>query len=383
MYTCHLMVVRRALLDDVGGMRSAFDGAQDYDLLLRLAARTDRIRHLPGVLYHWRKTETSTAQAGAAKPWALDAGRRAIEACLQERGTRGEVVATPYSGLYRVRYAIDGEPLVSIVIPTRGRTRLLESRGVDILTNCLRSLAARTAWPHFEVVVVADGGMVSESAEHALRDLRHALVAYDAPGPFNFSRKVNAGVAASSGAHVLLLNDDTEARDPDWLTAMLELSAQPAIGAVGAKLLYPGGRLQHAGILLGVAGVAAHAFHQSPGDHPGYAGSNIVIRNVAAVTAACMLTRREVFDRVGGFDETLAVDFNDVDYCLKVRAAGYRIVYTPYAELTHHESASFGNRIQSPQEQRRMQERWGHAVRVDPYYHPELSHSRPDFSIDE
>jgi GT2 family glycosyltransferase len=194
---------------------------------------------------------------------------------------------------------------------------------------------------------------------------------------------VNAGVAAAHGAHVLLLNDDTEATDGDWLTSMLELSERPAIGAVGARLRYPDGRLQHVGILLGVAGVAAHAYHQAAGDHPGYAGSNIVIRNVSAVTAACMLSRRAVFDAVGGFDEALAVDFNDVDYCLKVRRAGYRVVFTPFAELVHHESASFGNRIQSPREQRRMEERWGDAVRVDPYYHPALSHTRPDFTLDD
>jgi GT2 family glycosyltransferase len=380
MYTCHLMVVRRTLLDEAGGLRGAFDGAQDYDLLLRLSSRTSGIRHVPGVLYHWRKSDTSTAKAGAAKPWATDAGRRAIEAHL---GTRGVVEATPHPGLYRVRYRIPGEPLVSIVIPTRGRTRLLASRGVDMLTNCLRSLATRTSWPHVEVVVVADDGVLSESAGRALRDLRHVLVPYDAAGPFNFSRKVNVGVGASSGAHVLLLNDDTEAREDGWLTAMLELASQPAIGAVGAKLYYPDGRLQHVGILVGVVGVAAHAYHQAPGDHPGYAGSNLVIRNVSAVTGACMLTRREVFAEVGGFDEALAVDFNDVDYCLKARRAGYRVVFTPFAELYHHESASFGDRIQSPRERRHMEDRWGDAVRVDPYYPPPFSRARPDFTLDD
>jgi GT2 family glycosyltransferase len=382
MYTCHLMVVRRSLVTEAGGLRSAFDGAQDYDLVLRLMRRTDRIRRVTGVLYHWRKTDVSTAQAGAAKPWAIDAGRRAIEAYLRDEPVGAEVVPLPHPGLFRVRYRIPDEPLVSIVIPTRGRTRLLQSRGVDILTNCLRSLATRTEYRHYEVVLVADRGELSESASRALKDLRHVLVRWDHPGAFNFSRKVNAGVAASHGAHVLLLNDDTEVRGGEWLTAMLEHSARASVGAVGAKLYYPDGRLQHVGILLGVAGIAAHAFHQAAGDHPGYAGSNIVIRNVGAVTGACMLTRREVFDSVGGFDETLAVDFNDVDYCLKLRHAGYRIVFTPFAELTHHESASFGTRLQSLHELRRMEERWGEAVRVDPYYHPALTRARPDFGLD-
>jgi GT2 family glycosyltransferase len=381
MYSCHLMTFRRRVVEAIGGFRSEFDGAQDYDLLLRVMAGGHRIDHLPGVLYHWRKTGESTASAGAAKPWAADAGRRAVAAHLHATDRAADVVAGPLPGLYRVRHRIEGAPLVSIVIPTRGKTRALGRTGTDLLTNCLRSLAERTEYRPIEVILVADQPL-SPGAAAAAAALDHRVIEYRDPGPFNFSRKINVGVRASAGPLVLLLNDDVEAIDPGWLSALIEFGRQPAIGAVGAKLLYPDGRLQHVGLLLGVAGVAAHAFHQHPGHSPGYAGSNIVIRNCSAVTAACMLTRRDVFDRVGGFDENLKVDFNDVDYCLKVREQGYRIVFTPYAELRHHESASFGSRTQDPIEIERMRKRWGDAVRRDPYYSPFLTHSRPDFTLD-
>jgi GT2 family glycosyltransferase len=382
MYPCHLMVLRRSIVDQAGGFRSEYDGAQDYDLLLRVSERTEQIRHVPGVLYHWRMADRSTARSGAAKPWAQDAGRRALEAYLRATGRAADVVPGRLPGLFRVRYRIAGTPLVSIVIPTRGITRMVEGTGVDLLTTCLRSLVEKTAYRPIEIVLVVDRGNLAAAAAETLKSVRHRLVEYHSEGPFNFSRKINLGVSASSGAHVLLLNDDIEAIEADWLTAMLEFSQQPQIGAVGAKLYYPDGRLQHVGLLLGVDGVAAHAFHQHPGTSPGYAASNIVIRNCAAVTAACMLTRRDVFDSVGGFDEALAVDFNDVDYCLRVRRQGLRIVYTPYAELYHHESASFGTRTQNAGELAFMRERWGTAVQEDPYYNPFLTRLRPDYSLD-
>jgi GT2 family glycosyltransferase len=333
-------------------------------------------------LYHWRKADRSTARSGAAKPWAQDAGRRALEAHLRATARSAEVVPGRLPGLFRVRHRIAGEPLVSIVIPTRGITRTLEGTGLDLLTTCLRSIIGKTTYRAFEIVLVVDQGQLAPGAAAALEGSTHRIVDYRAPGTFNFSRKINAGVAAAAGSHVLLLNDDIEVIEPEWLTAMLEFSQQEPIGAVGAKLYYPDGRLQHVGLLMGVDGVAAHAFHQHAGTNPGYAASNIVVRNCAAVTAACMLTRRDVFDRVGGFDEALAVDFNDVDYCLRVRREGLRIVYTPYAELYHHESASFGTRTQNADELALMRARWGDAVREDPYYNPHLTRTRPDYSLD-
>ena len=201
-------------------------------------------------------------------------------------------------------------------------------------------------------------------------------------GLFNFSAKVNAGVSASSGEHVLLFNDDLEVISPDWLSSMLEYSQETDIGAVGAKLLYPDGRLQHIGMVLGVAGLAAHAFHQYPGVSAGYAGSAIIARNYSAVTGACLMTRRRVFDEVGGFDERFPVDFNDVDYCLRLRRADYRVVFTPWAQLYHHESASFGVRRQDLAGLAEMRRRWADVIDRDPYYNPNLTRDFPDFRID-
>jgi cellulose synthase/poly-beta-1,6-N-acetylglucosamine synthase-like glycosyltransferase len=338
--------------------------------------RTDRIAHIPKVLYHWRKTAASTATLGLNKPWAIEAGKRALEDYARRTGSAAEVSHGPHPGLYRFRRAIRGEPLVSIVIPTTGRPHA----SGDLLARCLRSLAT-TAWSNFEVVLASDSGDIGAAAREALRPLRHTVLEYRVGPPFNFSHKMNFAVQRSSGEHVVLFNDDLEITTPYWLQAMLEYSQQPEVGAVGAKLLYPDGRLQHVGMLVGVCGLAAHAFHRSPAGSPGYAASAIVGRNCSAVTAACLMTRRTVFDEVGGLDEALPVDFNDVDFCLRLRAAGYRIVFTPYAELVHHESASFGRRVQSAQELVRMRQRWGPTLETDPYYNPNLSKHFSDYRL--
>lgn len=377
MYTCHLMVVRRQLLEDTGGFRRGLEGAQDYDLLLRLMEKTDRIHHIPRILYHWRKSATSTALAGAAKPWALDAGRRALEDYGRRAGLDAEVVSGPHPGMYRLRRAIRGEPLVSIVIPTTGRPH--GKRG-DLLARCLQSLG-KTAWRRFEVILATDDGQISEAAREALDRLPHSVIDYPSRATFNFSHKVNEAVRQSRGEHVVLFNDDLEVTSSEWLTAMLEHSQNPQVGAVGAKLVYPDGRLQHVGMLIGVCGLAAHAFHRSPAGSNGYAGSAVVARNCSAVTAACLMTRRAVFDELSGLEEELPVDFNDVDFCLRVRAAGYRIVFTPFAELIHHESASFGSRTQSATELALMRHRWGAALERDPYYNPNLSKLFSDYRL--
>jgi GT2 family glycosyltransferase len=278
--------------------------------------------------------------------------------------------------MYRLRRSIRGEPLASIVIPTTGRPH---GRRGDLLARCLRSLE-KTAWHKLEVVVATDGEL-SDAAREALERLPHSL-AYCAPrATFNFSQKVNEAVRQARGEHVVLFNDDLEVVSPDWLTAMLEYSQVQEVGAVGAKLVYPDGRLQHVGMLIGVCGLAAHAFHRYPGGSAGYAGSALVARNCSAVTAACLMTRRAVFDELGGLDEAFPVDYNDVDFCLRLRAAGYRIVFTPCAELIHHESASFGNRMQSAAELARMRRRWGAVLEHDPYYNPNLSKLFSDYRL--
>lgn len=382
MYTCHLMVVRRTLLNGIGGFRTGYEGAQDYDLLLRLMERTGRIDHIPRVLYHWRKLPQSTASAGQTKPWALDAGRLAVEDYIKRNGIDADVVPGAAPGLYRVRRRIGDRPLVSIIIPTAGRPRDINGTPVDLLANAISSVVRQTAYDAYEFIIVADDAGVAPTTAQALEGTRHSVLRFTRLGLFNFSAKINAGAAAAAGEHLLLFNDDLEAISPDWMSAMLEYSQDSAIGAVGAKLLYPDGRLQHIGMVLGVAGLAAHAFHQHPGVSAGYAGSAIMARNYSAVTAACMMTRRKAFDEVGGFDERFPTDFNDVDYCLRLRRAGYRVVFTPWAQLYHHESASFGVRRQDLEELAEMRRRWADVIDRDPYYNPNLTRDFPDFRPD-
>jgi len=383
MYTCHLMVIRRQALADTGGFRTGYEGAQDYDVLLRLTDRTSRIHHIPRVLYHWRKLPQSTATAGQAKPWAIDAGRLALEDHVRRNGVEAEVLPGGAPGLYRLRRRVRNQPLVSIVIPTAGRLREVGGKQVDMLANAIRSVLQKTSYNRYEFIVVADADGVPATTARALDESRHQVLRFERLGLFNFSAKVNAGAAVSSGDHLVLFNDDLEVISGEWLTAMLEYSQEAEVGAVGAKLLYPDGRLQHIGMVLGVAGVAAHAFHQRPGVSPGYAGSAIIVRNYSAVTGACLMTRRSVFEEVGRFDERFPIDFNDVDYCLRLGRAGYRVVFTPWAQLYHHESASFGARrrhdFNAFDEMRR---RWGHVIDRDPYYNPNLTRDFPDYRLD-
>jgi GT2 family glycosyltransferase len=382
MYTCHFMVIRRSLLTGIGGFRQGYEGAQDYDLLLRLMERTTRIDHIPRVLYHWRKLPQSTASAAHAKPWALDAGRLALEDYVRRNAIDAEVLPGGLPGVYRVKRRVRGRPLVSIVIPTAGRLRTVRGQPVDLLAHAIRSVVERTDYERYELIVVADAEGVLPETSRALQGTTHQVLRFERLGLFNFSAKVNAGAAAASGEQLLLFNDDLEVTAGEWLTSMLEYSQEPAIGAVGAKLLYPDGRLQHVGMILGVAGIAAHAFHQHPGVSPGYAGSAVMVRNYSAVTGACLMTRRSAFEEVGGFDERFPVDFNDVDYCLRLQRAGYRIVFTPWAQLYHHESASFGPRRQDLTVVGEMRQRWGPRIDRDPYYNPNLTRDFPDYRLD-
>jgi GT2 family glycosyltransferase len=380
MYACHFFVARRALVQDAGGFRAECAGAQDYDLMLRLTERSARIHHVPSILYHWRKIPGSTAAMMVAKPWAVDAGQRALTDAAARRGWDAEVVPGRGPGLYRVRFRISGSPLVSILILTRGGASAHGGRG-DLLAECLGALVKRATYRHYELVIAADAGFVSDATALAIAGVPHHVHHYDAPPPFNFSRKMNFAAAHANGTHLLLFNDDVEVMTPDLIEALLEHSQRPGIGAVGGKLYYPDGRLQHVGMLVGVAGIAAHAFHQHPGASPGYFGSTIVTGNMSAVTAAMMMTRRDVYERMGGFNEDLPIDFNDVDYCLKLRREGLRIVYTPWAEAYHHESASFGPRLQDPDRIAEMRRLWGAELDRDPYLNVNLSRDFPDYRI--
>lgn len=373
MYTCHLTVMRRALINEIGGFRSAFDGTQDYDLWLRMISRTSRIHHVARVLYHWRKIPGSAASAVDAKNYALENMKRALQEHADRNHLNADVVPGLSLGLFRVKRRICGSPDVTICIPSAGRSADLRGRPVDLLAHAVRHIVERTTWPHYRILI-ADNGDLRPETLAALEGLPHQRITYPLPeGPFNFSRKIDFLVERCETEYFVVFNDDIEMITPDWIEGLLEYAQDPAVGAVGCKLRFPDGRLQHVGVVTGVCGIAAHLFHQAPGDSLGWNGGTITPRNYSVVTGAVMMTKKSIWDRVGGFDPAMRIDFNDVDYCLKVRNAGYRLVYTPFVEAYHHESASFGARQQNPDDIRNMEARWGSTLLRDPYYNRNLS----------
>ncbi len=380
----HLMAAPRAAVLKTGGMREGFEGAQDYDLFLRMTEGQpqESILHIPRILYHWRSHAQSTAASIDAKPYALIAGKRAMEEHLYRVGIRGRVEAQLELGMYRVRYAPPVDiPLVSIIIPTKDR--------VDLLSHCLDSILLRTTYPHFEIVIVDNGSVMPESLRYLERIARDARVrVHRDVGPFNFSRLVNAGSQAAKGSYLCLLNNDMEVIAPGWLEELLGLASQSDVGAAGARLLYADGTLQHGGIILGIAGIAGHLHRHLPREHPGYMAYARIIRGVSAVTGACLMVGREHFEAVGGFDETtFPVAFNDVDFCLRLLEKGLRNVWTPHAELFHYESATRGyedtpeKQARFKTETERLQRRWGHRLHTDRHYSQNLTLDAEDMSL--
>ena len=380
-YINHLMVVRGETLRAVGGLRPGFEGSQDHDLLLRLSLQLDptQVLHIPKVLYHWRAAAGSGTFSDRALAKAEAARLRALSEVAAQMGGSAERGPLGFNRL--VRPMPQPSPLVSVIIPTRDRA--------ELLTIVLKGLFEKTNYEPIEVVVVDN-----DSREQTTRDL-FALYAADprltvvsAPGPFNFSDLSNRGARAAAGRVLLFLNNDIEVMDGGWLRELVSIAIDPAVGAVGAKLLYPDGTLQHGGIVLGIGGVAGHSHLGVPGDDPGYFARMTLAQEVSGVTGACLAMRADVFAQVGGFDaEHLAVAFNDVDLCLRVRQAGYRIVWTPHACLIHHESKSRGpedtveKKARFAAEVRVMRDRWKSQLDTDPYYNPNLSrisaHFRP------
>jgi GT2 family glycosyltransferase len=339
--------------------------------------------HVPDVLYHWRAHIGSAASAPDAKPYALDAAIGALREALVRRGEPGSVeMVDGRSGRYRVRFKRRRDEAVTIVIPTRDKA--------GILGRCLDSIFSRSTYARFEVLLVDNG-----SREKATHDLLSAWAQRE-PGrfrvlrddrPFNYSALNNAAARACKSPFLVFLNNDTEVLSPDWLEAMLEYAQRQPVGAVGALLLYPDGRVQHAGVVIGIGGLAGHLFKRFPSNAGGYYDALKTVTNYSAVTAACMMVRRDAFEAAGGFDETLPVAWNDVDFCLRLRDAGYRAVFLPHVRLTHHESASRGpdtdpvRLARNEAEVYRMRERWNIGGTCDPYYNPSLTLIREDASI--
>ncbi|MGB8341010.1 MAG: glycosyltransferase family 2 protein [Chthoniobacterales bacterium] len=371
-YLCHFTTIRLALVRDLGGFRSAYDFAQDYDLFLRVMSLTKRIHHVPRILYHWRRSEGSTSTNIRSKPNALEAARRSLSDYLAREQQPGHVAIDWRTHGFRIRRHLREEKKISIIIATRDR--------IDLLARCIASVQAKTSYENYEIVLV-DNDSQSEEARDFFRNFPHRLLHYE--GPFNYSAINNFAVEHTEAPWLLFLNNDTEVISSGWLTAMAEHVQRPEVGAVGARLLFRDETIQHAGVVLGVRGMVKHAFYRFPAESPGVCRQLQVTRNYSAVTAACLLTRRVVFQEVGGFDEEhLPVIFNDVDLCLKMRQAGYFIVYTPFAKLYHDQSASRRASVE-PSEAAVLRERWPEMVAHDPFYNPNLSRERADFSLGE
>ena len=380
---CHLAVLRTSIVREVGAFRPAFEGAQDYDLVLRCVERLrgDQIFHIPRILYHWRVLPGSTALAGSEKPYALVAGERALREHLQRTGVRGAVETLPF-GHYRIRYELPEQPpLVSVIIPTHNALALVR--------KCIESICANTSYRPYEILLVDNRSDDAETLAYLaqLGQLPDVRILRD-DRPFNFSAINNMAVQAARGELVCLMNNDIEVISTDWLTEMVSLALQPTVGAVGARLWYPNETLQHGGVILGLGGVAGHSPKHLPRGHRGYFSRAALTQSLSAVTAACMVVRKKLYLEVDGLDqENLGIAFNDVDFCLKLLARGYTNVWTPHAELYHHESASRGYE-DTPEKQSRfkkeiacMLQRWGPMLRNDPAYSPNLSLDHEDFSL--
>ena len=381
MYVGHLGVYRTSLAKEIGGFRSEFDGSQDYDFVLRFTEKTDRIHRIPRVLYHWRIHAESAAGSTGAKPYAYAAARRAIGEALLRRGERGRVTGVNnHPGHYRVDYDLKAQTKISICICTRDNAALLES--------CLASLLLKGGREEVEVILVdngsRDGGALATIERWKEREAR--LHVFRVDEPFNFSRLMNFAASKASGELLLFLNDDTELLEPGSLASMAGQAMRRGVGAVGAKLVYPDGRVQHGGVILGVGGIAGHAHKGLPASSPGYWGYLACTNNFSAVTGACLMCRKSIFEEIGGFDEELAVAYNDVDLCLRMRKRGLYNVWLPHAVFVHHESKSRGLDLEGEAKRRFdreseiMLKRWGAIIADDPHYSPNLTRLAEDLS---
>lgn len=373
-YICHLVVVKRGLAEQVGRLNGEYNGAQDHDYVLRCVEKAQRVHHIPRILYHWRINENSTAKTASTKNYANEAGKAAVMAHLNRAGIAGEVKDGVVPGFYDVYYKVDGEPLISVIIPNKDH--------IDDLERCMDSLDNNNSYRNIEYIVVENNSTLQETFEayERLRSKygeRFRLVKWDAG--FNYSAINNYGVRYAKGEYILLLNNDTEIIEADTIRYMLSQCQHHEVGIVGAKLLYDDGTVQHGGVVLGYQGVAGHAFVGLHDDEYGYFARAVAAQEVTAVTAACLLTKRSVFDEVEGLDESFEVAFNDIDFCMKVRSAGYKVIYEPHAKLHHYEYKSRGAEDNAAKQERfggeimHFIDKWREALKAgDPYYNANL-----------
>ncbi len=381
-YITHLVVARAELIREVGQLREGFEGAQDYDLILRITERTEKIAHIAKILYHWRLSRTSTAYDISTKNYAIESGKKALEAHLERLKIPGSVETTKYPCLYRIRYEISGEPKISIIVPTKDNSNYLK--------KCIESILSKSTYKNYEILIIDNASKETEAIAY-LKELKnnHQIKILEFNEEFNFSKLNNFAAKQARGEYLVLLNNDTEVISPDWLESMLEQAQRDEVGVVGAKLYYPDQTVQHAGVILGMGdGFAGHAFALQPKYSTGYYTRLVAVQNYLAVTAACLMVKTSIYHEVGGFDENLQVAFNDVDFCLKVVEKDYRVVWTPYAELYHKESQTRGYDRNESQKKKFEEEsvysekKWHKFFsKGDPYFNPNLTLKNTEFFI--
>jgi GT2 family glycosyltransferase len=381
-YICHFFVAKRELIENAGGFRTEYEGAQDYDFIFRCVEKAEnKIVHIPEILYHWRTHSSSTADNPASKMYAFEAGRRAICAHLERSGVKGVVTHTKDLGFYRVQYPVEGEPLVSIIIPNKDEC--------GTLTACLQSIREKTTYKNYEILIVENNSTTDEIFAYygeVAREENIRLLRWEKE--FNYSAINNFAARKARGEYLLFLNNDVTVITPQWLEELLGVCQRPEVGAAGVKLLYPDNTIQHAGCVIGIGGIAGSMFVDMPAERSGYLHKASIMQDMSAVTAACMMMKKKVFEEAGGFAEELAVAFNDMDLCLRVNQAGHLVVYDPYVQLYHAESKTRGAE-DSKEKVRRFQREieymrchWMHILKNgDPYYNKNLSLTRWDYSL--
>ena len=382
-YICHFSVFARSLLEKVGTFRPECDGSQDYDMILRLTEQAKNVVHIPKILYYWRAHNASVASDVGAKPYVIKAAHKALQDHLEREGLKGKVLDTVMPSMYRIQYEIQGEPLVSIIIANKDH--------IDDLKKCLASIREKTTYRNYEIVIVENNSTEPETFafyEEAKERYGVKVVMWESNGNFNYSAINNFGLREAKGEYDVFLNNDIEILTPTWIEEMLMFVQREDVGAAGMMLYYPDDTIQHAGVILGIGGIAGHSHkHYERGSY-GYMSRLLVAQNLSAVTAACMMVKASVMRDVHGFDETLAVAFNDVDLCMRIREAGYLIVFTPFAEAYHYESKSRGLEdnpekiARFNREINRLKEKWGEMLKKgDPYYNRNLTLEYEDFRL--
>ena len=380
-YISHFSIIRKSIVDELSGFREGYDGSQDYDLLFRVLERTQRGVHISRVLYHWRMVRRSVAFSSNAKPYAHIAAQRVIKDSLNRRKIEGEVLEGPSPGFYRVKYKIVGNPKVSIIIPIKDEGKYLQ--------KCIQSILDKTEYSNYEILIVGNqsgGRQVFGYCEEMRSNRKISVAKYDEP--FNYSKINNYAASLIDSEYMVFLDNDTEVISREWLTAMLEHVQRGEVAIAGGLLYYPNNTIRHAGVIIGIKGVAGYSYRHFSGANFGYFNRAKIIQNLSAVTGDCLMTKKSIFQEVGGFDEDFTVAFGDIDLCLKVREKGSLIVYTPYAELYYRESLRGGqvstpeNQAQFKNEREYFQKKWKDVLaKGDPYYNSNLTVDREDFSI--